>query len=129
MKKVIILLIISNILAVTAIYAQSDTTFRKTGFSFGALPAIAYDNDLGFEYGVLTNLYWYGDGSTYPRYNHSLYLEASRYVAGTYLLRSYFDSHTLIPGVRTTADITWFNDLTCDFTGFNGAESIYRRGR
>lgn len=128
MKKVIILLIISNILAVTAIYAQSDTTkFRKTGFSFGALPAIAYDNDLGFEYGVLTNLYWYGDGSTYPRYNHSLYLEASRYVAGTYLLRSYFDSHTLIPGVRTTADITWFNDLTCDFTGFNGAESFYRK--
>ena len=32
----------------------------KTGFNFGALPVVAYDSDLGFEYGALANLYFYG---------------------------------------------------------------------
>jgi len=106
---------------------KTDTTaFRKTGFSFGALPSVAYDHDLGFQYGVLSNLYWYGDGSNYPRYNHSLYLECSRYLAGTMLLRGYFDSRKLIPDCRTTIDLTWFNDLTCDFSGFNGHETRFR---
>ena len=117
------LLLITNVL-----HAQSsDSTYVKKGFSFGALPAIAYDDDLGFQYGVLSNLYWYGDGSHYPRYNHSLYLECSRYVAGTMLCRAYFDSHEFIPNFRTTADITWFNDLTCDFYGFNGRKSVYNQ--
>lgn len=117
------LLLVSSVMSLTA--QQDSITFRKTGFSFGALPVVAYDNDLGFQYGVLTNLYWYGDGSAFPRYNHSLYLEVSRYVAGTTLARAYYDSHKLIPGVRTTADFTFFNDLALDFTGFNGNESRY----
>lgn len=111
-----------------AIYgAQPDSTFRKTGMTFGILPVVAYDADLGFQYGLLGNLYWYGDGSNYPRYNHSLYLECSRYTAGTMLCRAYYDSRTLFDKMRFTADFTWFNDLTLDFTGFNGAKSIYTK--
>ena len=90
----------------TTIAQQDSTTFKKTGFSFGALPVIAYDNDLGLQYGVLTNLYWYGDGSNFPRYDHSLYLEVSRYVAGTMLTRAYFDSHKLhYPDGNHNADL------------------------
>lgn len=58
----------------TAVGSDADSTFVKKGFSFGALPAVSYDSDLGFQYGVLSNLYWYGDGSRYPAYDHSLYL-------------------------------------------------------
>lgn len=129
MKKFLLLLALPAIISVSAVGgpATADSTFRKTGFAYGALPAVAYDNDLGFQYGVLTNLYWYGDGSNYPRYNHSLYLEVSRYVAGTMLARAYYDSRTLLKGFRTTVDFTWFNDLTLDFTGFNGRESVYKQ--
>lgn len=117
---------VAFVLTTTIATAQTDTTtFRKSGFSFGALPAIAYDNDLGFQYGVLGNLYWYGNGANYPRYNHSLYIECSRYTAGTTLMRAYFDSHELITQCRTTIDLTWINDLTCDFSGFNGRETRY----
>lgn len=127
MKQIYLTLLLALSLCNSAVAQQDSTSFRKTGFSFGALPVIAYDNDLGLQYGVLTNLYWYGDGKNFPRYNHSLYLEVSRYVAGTMLARAYFDSHKLIPGVRTTADFTFFNDLTLDFTGFNGKESRYEK--
>ena len=47
----------------------------KTGLSFGALPAVAFDSDLGFQYGLLGNLFQYGDGTTYPDYRWSLYAE------------------------------------------------------
>lgn len=126
MKKTIILVIACITMSAATAWGEekSDTTaFRKKGFSFGALPSVAYDNDLGFQYGLLSNLYWYGDGSNYPKYNHSLYLECSRYLAGTMLVRGYFDTRKMIEGCRTTIDLTWFNDLTCDFSGFNGRET------
>ena len=97
----------------------------KKGFGFGALPAISYDSDLGFQYGALVNLYHYGDGSRYPKYNHSLYLEYSRYTKGTGINRLMYDSETLIPKVRTTLDITYLTDQMMDFYGFNGYQSVY----
>lgn len=113
----------------TAVGSDADSTFVKKGFSFGALPAVSYDSDLGFQYGVLSNLYWYGDGSRYPAYDHSLYLECSRYVAGTMLFRAYYDSpmalRRLSPTLRFTADFTLFRDLLMDFYGFNGRKAVY----
>ena len=40
----------------------------KTGWNFGILPSVAYDADYGFQGGVLTNIYDYGDGKQYPEY-------------------------------------------------------------
>lgn len=112
-----------------AVAAAADTSFVKTGFSFGVLPAISYDSDLGFQYGILSNLYWYGDGSRYPAYDHSLYLECSRYPAGTMLCRAYYDSPRVLDGLcdrlRLTADFTWYRDLLNDFYGFNGRKAAY----
>jgi hypothetical protein len=47
----------------------------KSGFNLGALPAVSYNSDLGFQYGVILNLFHYGDGSRYPAFDHSMYLE------------------------------------------------------
>lgn len=109
--------------------STQDSAFVKRGLSFGVLPAVAYDSDLGFQYGILSNLYWYGDGSRYPAYDHSLYLECSRYVAGTMLCRAYYDSpralRHLSPHMRLTADFTLFRDLLMDFYGFNGRKAVY----
>lgn len=55
----------------------------KTGWTFGALPAVSYNTDLGFQYGALVNLFYFGDGSTYPKYMHSVYAEVSRYTKGS----------------------------------------------
>ena len=43
----------------------------KKGWNFGGLPILAYDSDMGLQYGALANIYYYGDGSTYPQYFHS----------------------------------------------------------
>lgn len=115
-------LFISLLLVSLNLLAQQKV---KKGFGFGALPAVSYDSDLGFQYGALVNLYHYGDGSRYPKYNHSLYLEYSRYTKGTGINRLMYDSEQLIPKVRTTVDLTYLTDQMMDFYGFNGYQSIY----
>ena len=97
----------------------------KTGWNFGGFPVLGYDSDMGFQYGALANIYYYGDGSTYPQYFHSFYFEVSRYTKGTGINQFFFDSKKLIPKVRVTTDITYLTEKALNFYGFNGYESVY----
>jgi hypothetical protein len=78
------------------VFVSSQDKVKK-GFGFGALPAVSYDSDLGFQYGALVNLYHYGDGSRYPKYDHSLYMELSTFTKGRVIARMRYDSEKLIP--------------------------------
>ncbi|NLE63359.1 MAG: BamA/TamA family outer membrane protein [Bacteroidales bacterium] len=113
-------------------YAQTDTLVKKeekkkikTGWTFGALPSIAYDADLGFQFGALANVYYYGDGSTYPEYLHSFYVEAAYTTKNYGLFRFFYDSKHLIPKHRLTIDASFLPDAMCDFFGYNGYQSVY----
>ncbi|NJK86365.1 MAG: hypothetical protein HC906_10745 [Bacteroidales bacterium] len=46
------------------------------------------------------NFYHFGDGSTYPKYRHSIYLEWSRTTKGSGINQFTYDSEYLIPGIR-----------------------------
>ena len=97
----------------------------KTGWTFGALPAVSYNSDLGFQYGALVNLFYFGDGTSYPKYMHSLYGEVSRYTKGSGINRFFYDSEYLIPNIRVTADFSYLTERALDFYGFNGYEAVY----
>ncbi|MDD4148962.1 MAG: BamA/TamA family outer membrane protein [Bacteroidales bacterium] len=97
----------------------------KTGWNFGLLPVVSFNSDLGFQYGLLTNFYNYGDGSNFPKYNHSLYAEVSRYTKGSGIFRVFYDSEFLIPQIRLTADLSYLPDQALDFYGFNGYDAVY----
>ena len=121
MKKTILLF--ATLLIAGSLWAQEKK--GKEGFGFGALPAVSFDSDLGFQYGAIVNLYHYGDGTRFPKYDHSLYLEYSRYTKGSSIARVMYDSERLIPKVRTTVDIAYLGDRAMDFYGFNGYQSVY----
>ena len=97
----------------------------KTGWNFGILPSVAYDADYGFQGGILTNIYDYGDGKQYPEYIHSLYFEAAYTTKHHGIFRFNYDSKYLIPGYRLTLDATYLPDAMCDFYGFNGYQAYY----
>ncbi len=124
MRKYI--LITAALIICPLIYCQNDSIQNDySGMKMGILPAIAFDADLGFQYGGLVNFFWYGDGTNYPKYNHSLYFEASQYTSGTSLLRAYYDSPELFKGLHSTIDVTYINDLATDFFGFNGNCAVF----
>ncbi len=117
-----IMLVMCLFICVLGVFSQRKV---KTGFGFGALPAISYDSDLGFQYGALVNLYDYGDGTKFPKYNHSLYIELSTFTKGSTIARVRYDSESLIPKVRTTLDVAYVPDQMADFYGFNGYQSKF----
>ena len=134
MKRLFVFFI--SILFVLPIFAakkekvqQVDSLGRKikTGWNFGVLPSVAFDADLGFQGGALTNIYYYGDGSQYPEYIHSLYAEAAYTTKNYGIFRVNYDSKYLIPKHRLTLDATYQPDAMCDFYGFNGYQSVYNQ--
>ncbi|MDP3435024.1 MAG: BamA/TamA family outer membrane protein, partial [Bacteroidota bacterium] len=98
----------------------------KKNWNLGALPAVTFDTDLGFQYGALVDLYNYGDGSRYPKYNHKFYFEVSRFTKGSGINRIYYDSDQLIKGLQTTFDLSYLSDMAYDFYGFNGYDAVYK---
>ena len=96
---------------------EKDPDRKRTGWTFGILPSVAYDADLGFQYGVLSNIYYFGDGSTYPEYLHSLYVEAAYTTRNYGLFRLSYDSKYAIPNHRLTVDLVYMPDAMCDFYG------------
>ena len=111
--------------AITLSAAAQKKEIVKTGINFGPLPAIGYSSDLGWHYGALTDIYWYGDGSKYPEYIWKANVEASWYSKGNSVYHAFFDSKYLIPGVRMSFDLSYFGNKTDNFYGFNGGSSLY----
>lgn len=116
-----------NSLSGQALQSKTDSLKIKTGWNFGAIPAITFDTDQGFQYGAAVNFYNFGDGSTFPKYKHSLYFEISRFTKGSGIYRFYYDSESLIPGVHITTDLSYLPDQAYDFYGFNGFESVLNK--
>lgn len=114
------------VLASESVTAQDDNI--KRGWTFGALPSVAYNSDLGFQYGALAEIYNYGDGSTFPQYRHQMYVEAAYTTKRSGLFRFFYDSQYLIPKTRFTFDLTYIPEQLSDFYGFNGYESVYNAG-
>ncbi|MGE0079170.1 MAG: BamA/TamA family outer membrane protein [Bacteroidales bacterium] len=127
MKKCFILvsLLILSIGLFSQETEEKKTDKVKTGWNVGGLPVVAYDTDLGLEYGALVNFFNYGDGSIYPKYRHNIYAEVSRFTKGSGINRIFYDSKYLIPGLRVTSDLAYLTDKTYDFYGFNGYESVF----
>ncbi len=99
------------------------------GLKLLPLPVIGYNIDIGFQYGIILNLFNYGDGSEYPDYRYSIYTELSRTTKGSGVNQLFFDSKYLIPGnIRITADMSYLTELTLNFYGFNGYEAVYIPG-
>ena len=124
MKKLIITAL-AILLAGATLFAQEEEKEMKTGWSLGVLPTATYSVDNGFQAGAFGDIYYYGDGSTYPDPLHKISWEASYF---THSQRSRFylayDSKYLIPGMRLNASATYVNDPLYSFWGFNGGASL-----
>ncbi len=104
---------------------QQSDAHPKSGWSFGGIPALAYDSDLGFLYGAILEVWDYGNGTKYPRYDHSFYMEYSRTTKGSGIAQIVYDSPSLIKGLRTIGELSFLTEQALDFYGFNGYRSGY----
>ena len=122
MRKISFLL--TALLLSSSLMAQKDEII-KTGWNIGILPVVGFDSDLGFQYGICSDIFNYGDGTNYPQYNYKINVEASTYTKGSSVLRTYGDFKTLIPDGKLFFDVTYFNAPKFGFYGFNGFAQEY----
>jgi len=131
MKNRLFSIVLLLFFSISLIAQDADSTSSKkeekvkTGFSLGGVPVVAYDTDVGFKYGALVNLYWYGDGSRYPQYDHSVYVEWSRTTKGNGINQITYETDKLIPGIRSLFEASYLTEKSLDFLGFNGYQSVY----
>ena len=124
MKKLIITLFLGLGLA-AGLYAQEQEKEMKTGWSFGVLPTATFSVDNGFQAGAFGDVYYYGDGNTYPDPLHKISWEGS-YFTHSHRMRLYlaYDSKYLIPNMRVNASVTYMTDPLYSIWGFNGAAAV-----
>ena len=106
------------------IYNEKGELIKK-GWNFGPLPVVGFNSDLGFQYGACVDIFNYGDGSRYPKFDYKMNLEVSAYTKGSLNLRFYGDYYNLIPNSRLFIDAGYFTDKRFEFYGFNGFASPY----
>jgi outer membrane protein assembly factor BamA len=132
MKKALSVLLI--LMMAFSVYGQDEakkqkkekTPKVKEGWKFGgALPAVTYDSNLGFQYGALFEFFNYGKPSIYPDFLDHTYTEVSHYTKGSGIYRFMYESNHLIGKTHFTFDISYLPDKAYDFYGFNGYESIF----
>ena len=109
-------------LSLSALAQEEKEKEVKKGWSFGLLPTATYSVDNGFQAGAFGDVYYYGDGNTYPDPLHKISWEAS-YFTHSHRMRLYlaYDSKYLIPNMRVNASVTYMNDPLYSLWGFNGA--------
>ncbi len=124
MKRVLTVTILA-MLAMSA-FAQEQTKERevKKGLSFGVLPCATWSTDNGFQYGAFGDVYFYGNGDTYPDPLHKISWEASHFTKGRTRLYLAYDSKYLIPKMRVNASVTYVDDPMYSFWGFNGTSAL-----
>lgn len=130
MKKIYALLVAA--LLFTTFNASADETQQtaenkkdlvKTGWNFAPFPSVGYNSDTGLQMGALCEIFYYGDGSTYPGYMHKFNVDLSWSTGGQVKLHFFYDSKYLIPKVRLTAAATYLNSTMYPFFGYNGSMS------
>jgi len=132
MRKAIPLFALLILFVLPDLFSQADSSMlpvkekKKKGWTWAGLPVLAYDADMGLQLGVLGQVFYYGDGTTYPEYKHTIYAECSWFTKGSAVYQLFYDSKYLIPGkIRVTADLDYLTERALDFYGFNGAETNY----
>ncbi len=114
-------------LVFTMVFAYGQDA--KTGWGFGGVPAVAYNSDTGFLYGIVFEAYNYGDGSHYPDYDYTIKPTWTRTTKGSGENTLFFDSKYLLPNdIRVTAYAGYLTEQALPFYGFNGYEANYAPG-
>lgn len=113
------------IVAAFTAHAKRNEKHIKQGWNIVPFPALSYNSDLGVQYGAFCDIFYFGNGSAYPDYQHKISFEVSRFTKGSGVYRFFYDSEHLIPSTRFTMDLSYLPDKMLNFYGFNGYASPY----
>ena len=121
MKKVFVCVVLLLLPGVFSVARDKP----KTGWVFTPMPNLGYTTDTGVTLGAFSDFFYYGDGSSYPNFLHHAGFSAAYATKGSWFAHFYFESPSLIKGLRVNASVTYRDAMVNNFYGFNGIASPY----
>lgn len=110
------------VLAFVAARAQDNP---PSGWVFTPMPNLGYSTDNGVTLGAYSDFFYYGDGKCYPNFLHHAGFSAAYATKGSWYVHGYFESPSLVDGLRLSATVTYRDAMVNNFFGFNGIASPY----
>ncbi|MBE0663357.1 MAG: hypothetical protein IH597_12935 [Bacteroidales bacterium] len=104
---------------------QIDEKQDYKRFTWGIIPAAAFDSDLGFKYGAVFNLFDHGSHQKLPLFDQYLYIKLTNTTRGTLNAQAVFESKSLIKNATLILEASYLKDKKMDFFGFNGLNAMY----
>lgn len=105
--------------------SQEDIKRTNKRFTWGIIPAAAFDSDLGIKYGAVLNLFDHGSHQKSPLFDQYLYIKLTNTTKGTLNTQAVFESQSLINHATLILEASYLRDKKMDFFGFNGVNAIY----
>jgi hypothetical protein len=106
-------------------WTQEQNIPIKTGFSLGAIPAFAFDSDLGLKYGAVLNLFDYGNGDRFPDYKQHLFLRFTNTTRGSAQFQAILESEKIISKSKSIIEVSYLSDKKLEFFGFDGRNAVF----
>ncbi len=97
----------------------------RSEYSFGFIPALAFDADQGIKYGGVINLFDHGKNKTPPQYEQHLFIRLTNSTGGSLNALFLLESESLFKNARFLGEIAYIHDKNLEFFGFNGHNAIY----
>jgi hypothetical protein len=116
-------LILESVLAQPDSLQENKPDHKR--FTWGIIPAAAFDSDLGFKYGAVFNLLDHGSHQKPPLFDQYLYIKLTNTTKGTLNAQAVFESKSLINNATLILEASYLKDKKMDFFGFNGLNAIY----
>lgn len=107
------------------ILADSIKTGLLKNYSWGIVPILAYDSDIGFKYGANFNFFDYGNSSEKEDYKQYLFIRLMNSTKNTSQIQMLFDTDRLFKNAKLIIESSYIVDKNLSFFGFNGTNSIY----
>lgn len=107
------------------IYTDSTETGLLRNFSWGIVPVLAYDSDIGFKYGANFNFFDYGNSTKQEDYKQYLYLRLVNSTKNTSQAQLLFDSDRIFKKGKLIIEASYVVDKNLNFFGFNGTNAVY----
>ena len=82
------------------------------------MPDLSYSTDIGLNLGAFCDFFYYGDGTSYPNFLHHAGFTAAFATKGSWYAHGFFESVSLIPGLRLNASVTYRDCFTHNFYVF-----------
>ncbi len=104
---------------------HNERPVSRSEYSFGFIPALAFDSDQGVTFGGVINIFDHGNIKTLPLYEQHSFIRLTNSTEGSLNTLILLESGSLFRNARVLGEANYIRGKNLEFFGFNGRNAIF----